>query len=151
MSKRSKKYEVYDLRVLRENLSQLRANLREALGLRRRPLLRRFREEYEEPEKVVIVEREPQAPQTSEERLERLKRGYVKESYRSEVDEEPKPEVKRIEIGLGLIPALREIFRQSAEQVKLETERKKMILEFEKRKLEEEERKEKLKPKGWHY
>jgi len=156
MSKKSRKYEVYDLRALRENLSYLRLNLREALGLRR-PLLRRFRRE----EEVVVVE----APK-SKSRHEALRKGYVKESYqprtsrpfhdespRAEVgDEQPPSEMKKHrEIGLGLIPALREIFRQSAEQVRLETERKRMLLEYEKRKLEEKERKEKLKPNGWHY
>lgn len=152
--------------VFKQNLAQVKENLkgiRQAFGevffprLAKKPrLLRRFRqEEPEEPEKVVIIERE--TPK-SKSRHEALRKGYVKESYqpytdytrtqpktREEVEEpeeevEHRPQKKEFQGVVGAIGFLRTLFEQSSEQVKLRTEYEKLKLEKLKKKLEEQEK-----------
>ncbi len=159
-----KKEEVFDLETFRKNLSYLRSNLRKAFGIKRRPLLRRFRGEDEEEEsqpEVIVVERHAQAPQTREERLEKLRKGYVKESYspyteytrteprtREEYEPEVEEHVEQPERpqfkGLGVRDFLRTLFEASSEQIRLRTELERLKLEKLKKK-EEEAKRRKLK------
>jgi len=153
--------------VFKENLAQVRENLkgiREAFAdvfFPNRPrILKRLREKRErlsEPE-VIVVEREAPRDYTKtreyreakrvyesitrsparEERLRRLRKGYVREEYEGELEEEVehRPQFR----GLGVRDFLRTLFEQSSEQVKLKTEYEKLRLEKLKKKLEEQEK-----------
>ena len=151
-----------NLRIVRENLQGIRQAFGEVFfpRLAKRPrLLQRFREE--EPQEVIVVEKEAPRDYTKASEYEtsrrvyedlvrtpsdvyrdRLKRGYVKEQFLEpeEVEEETqRPQFK----GLGIRDFLRTVFEQSSELIRLRTELEKLRLEKERKQLEEEEKQRK--------
>lgn len=82
-----------------------------------------------EPEVIIIREE----GKTREERLQRLRKGYVKEQF---------PEVEEVEQkttfqGLGIRGFLRTLFEETSEQIRLRTERERLMLEKERKQVEE--------------
>jgi len=139
----------YDIRALRKNLAQLRENLREIFGIRRRRLFRPFAEPEEEynvyeeyidvrPEYDEYADEKPEAIKASEEFA--IKRRTREQSDPEkdieipfEFEEKKEPKFR----GLGLRDFLRTAFEETAKQIKLRTEMQRLKIEALRKKMEE--------------
>ena len=146
----------YDIRYLARNLAQLRENLREIFGIRRRRLFRPFYESEEEYEEYIDVR--PEYDEYDDEKPEAIKASEdfaIKRRTREQSDpekdieiplefeEEEEPKFR----GLGLRDFLRTAFEETAKQIRLRTELQRLKLEVMKRRVERREE-AKRKPHG---
>ena len=135
----------YDIRYLARNLAQLRENLREIFGIRRRRLFRPFEEPIEE--EIPIYEEYAEYGDEKREVAKVSEDFVIKKRTREQSDpekdveiplefeEEEEPKFR----GLGLRDFLRTAFEETAKQIRLRTELQRLRLEAMKRRVERRE------------